>query len=444
MQPKVSMVVPCYNKAEYIGNMFDSIIAQRWDNIELILVNDGSTDGTRKIIGEYEPKFLARGFELVIIDQENMGLPGAVYQGLKRITGEFVCQIDADDELDPEYVSTMAGWLWDHAEYSWAACEVRLVREDSTICVNPFPLGVDEHFKMETFILIRMMPSIWKYMIRTAYLKSCRVVEYYFHERFGSQEPQMLLPLFAGKGKFKYFPVPLYTMMYFQPDTHHSYNATYKAAAKYHKEWFVPVKKTIQRLHIDDTEKQRLFVIADFSYCKQLLVAGNTQDNEFKTALPALIKQYIELVKVHFAPSPALTYINLENIYELIQATEDNILGIRAARTLSKPCGRIIAWGVLGKRGRRLLPGLKGTPFEPAELWDAAGDGVAVKKPDPASLGPDDLVFILPVKGIAEKICAELAETGCGVMLSDEIAQNMAYRKYPQFYDGSLKFVPNI
>jgi len=53
MQGKVSMVMPCYNKVNDISEMFDSIIAQEWNNIELILVNDGSTDGTRDIIAAF-------------------------------------------------------------------------------------------------------------------------------------------------------------------------------------------------------------------------------------------------------------------------------------------------------------------------------------------------------------------------------------------------------
>jgi glycosyltransferase involved in cell wall biosynthesis len=51
------MVMPCYDKVEYIGEMFESILAQKWDNIEVILVNDGSTDGTREVISEYESNF---------------------------------------------------------------------------------------------------------------------------------------------------------------------------------------------------------------------------------------------------------------------------------------------------------------------------------------------------------------------------------------------------
>ena len=111
MQSKVSMVMPCYNKVDYIGEMFQSIVDQVWNNIELILVNDGSTDGTREVIAKWEPKFKERGYEVVIVDQENAGVCAAPKAGLERISGGYVSVVDADDMLAREYVSVMAGWL---------------------------------------------------------------------------------------------------------------------------------------------------------------------------------------------------------------------------------------------------------------------------------------------------------------------------------------------
>ena len=123
MQSKVSMIVTCYNKVKYIGEMFDSIISQEWNNIELILVNDGSTDGTRDVITEYESKFYKRGYDVVIIDQENEGVCAATKAGLSCITGKYVCIVDADDELDPKYISTMAGWLEEHNDTDYCICD---------------------------------------------------------------------------------------------------------------------------------------------------------------------------------------------------------------------------------------------------------------------------------------------------------------------------------
>ena len=214
MHGKVSMVIPCYNKVNYISNMFDSIIAQEWDNIELILVNDGSTDGTREIIAEYETKFRYRGFEVIIVDQKNSGVCAAAKAGLERITGDFVCMVDADDELDPKYVSTMARWLEEHEEYDYVACEGILYKiVDNTKFFRQFtPMEIVAN---RTDILVRWLLSgfrttVWIYMVRLSYFHKCRILETYYTQNKGSHEPGYVIPLLSYGGRLKYFPLPLY------------------------------------------------------------------------------------------------------------------------------------------------------------------------------------------------------------------------------------------
>ena len=440
MQPKVSMVIPCYNKQEDIGHMFNTILAQKWDNIELILVNDGSTDKTRDIITEYEPHFIARGFQVVIIDQENKGLPGAVYEGLKRITGELVCTVDADDELDPEYISAMAGWLNEHEDYDFAVCRIRFLAKKFSREANPFPSGMPENLRMEYFILWRMEMNVWNYIIRTSYLKKCRIVETFYHKRLGSQEPQILLPLMAVGGKWKYIDRTLYTQLYLQPQKHHSHNADTASAIKYFDEWFVPVKETIKTLPIDSRVKERLFAIADYSRVKKQLTFKNAYLSRKNKEIIALRKTLVEMVNRYFSPSPMLAGLPPKDVLILIQAVEDCILGVKSNIKQQRVKRRVIAWGVLGRRGRRLLPLLKGSMLAPDELWDIAGNGAEVKKPDPGSLTPDDLVLVMPIGGASKSICAKIKGTGCGIMLSIDILTYLAPIVYPQFYDGSLKF----
>jgi glycosyltransferase involved in cell wall biosynthesis len=439
MQPKVSMVMPCYNKAAYIGHMFDSIMAQKWDNIELILVNDGSTDGTREVIAAYEPKFLARGFEVNVIDQVNMGLPGAVFEGLKRLTGEFVCQVDADDELDPEYVSMMAGWLAEHQDYEWAACDCLRVGEGYSIYDTAYPLGLGERFSIEAFILLRMRTEVWKYIIRASYLRHCGVVENYFPERVGSQEPQTVIPSIFWGGKLKYFPVPLYKASYLQPETHHSFMADLKAAMKYHKEWHVPIAETIKRLPVDECARKRYSVVSSLSRIKMQL-QHSIDDPKHEKEEAAMTEEYITIVNDNFSPSPDIKEVWPAGISCFIQAVEDCILGVKLSDP-RRPVGRVIAWGVLGIRGKRLLPMLEASLLKPDELWDASGDGKEIKKPDTGVLTADDLVIILPKKQ-SEEICAELNGTGCKHIHSDEFLNKLEYMMFPQFYDGSLKFNP--
>jgi glycosyltransferase involved in cell wall biosynthesis len=215
-QGKVSMVVPCYNKERDIPTMFDTILAQDWDNIELILVNDGSTDNTREIIAIYEPQFVARGYEAVIIDQENAGVCSAAKTGLARACGDYICMVDADDELDPAYVSTMAGWLDAHTSCDIAICSginfretdggrefwhlpsKRLPTDDNEIA--------PEHFLMGEII----RQTVWVYLVRADYLRKCRIAETYHTSIRGSHEPGYVIPLLAYGGTIKYFPLPLY------------------------------------------------------------------------------------------------------------------------------------------------------------------------------------------------------------------------------------------
>ncbi len=444
MQPKVSMVMPCYNKAGFIANMFDSILAQKWDNIELILINDGSTDATRGIIAEYEPRLLARGYEVVIIDQENKGVASATYEGLRRITGEFVCQIDADDELAPEYVSALAGILCENDDYEWAACEICFERGHFTQYTKSFPLGAGEFLKPETFLLCRMGMSGRIYMIRTSYLRYCRVTEHFHNKRPGSQECQLILPLLAGKGRLKYIDRPLYTAVYSQPQNHHSYYADFNSAEKHFTNWYVPAKETIRHLPLSEDEKRRLATIADFSLAKKKLSYFDHNDIGFKRAFSFMQKEYCDLVNACFSPPPEMLRPGLLAMPYFILAVEDNILGLPPGDAPRKAAGRVIAWGALGARGRRILPVLAGTPLEPDELWDIADGGAEVKKPDPGGLKADDLVLVLPKGEVSGAITAGLAGTDCEVMLSDEVLKCLAHLKYPQFYDGSVKFTPTL
>jgi glycosyltransferase involved in cell wall biosynthesis len=215
-QGKVSMVMPCYNKVKYISTMFDTVLAQTWDTVELILVNDGSTDGTREVIAEYVAQFEARGYEVIVIDQKNAGVCTAAKTGLAHVTGNYVCMVDADDELDPEYVSTLAGWLDEHTDCDIAICSGINFRETENgrvfwhypskrMPADDNEIG-PEHFLMGEII----RQTVWVYMARTEYLRKYRIIETYHTDIRGSHEPGYVIPLLAYGGIIKYFPLPLY------------------------------------------------------------------------------------------------------------------------------------------------------------------------------------------------------------------------------------------
>lgn len=96
----VSVIVPIYNVAPYLPACLDSILAQRYRNLEIILVDDGSTDGSGDICDRYAQD----DSRIRVIHQENRGAAEARNTGLDHATGEYICMPDADDTLHPQMI----------------------------------------------------------------------------------------------------------------------------------------------------------------------------------------------------------------------------------------------------------------------------------------------------------------------------------------------------
>ncbi|MBQ6475464.1 MAG: glycosyltransferase [Clostridia bacterium] len=109
--PKVSVIVPVYQCEDYLCACIDSVLAQRFRDFELILVDDGSPDGCGKIIDGYA----GRDSRIVAVHQKNGGPSSARNTGLSRAKGEYVYFLDSDDMMDPELLETAvpcmdSGW----------------------------------------------------------------------------------------------------------------------------------------------------------------------------------------------------------------------------------------------------------------------------------------------------------------------------------------------
>ena len=102
-QPLISLIVPIYNVENYLRMCLDSIANQTYSNIEVLLVNDGSSDGSGAICQE----FVARDSRFHYIEKENGGLSDARNVGIARAQGEFLSFVDSDDWIEPTYVEDL-------------------------------------------------------------------------------------------------------------------------------------------------------------------------------------------------------------------------------------------------------------------------------------------------------------------------------------------------
>jgi glycosyltransferase involved in cell wall biosynthesis len=101
--PKVSVVVPIYNVEKYLRQCLDSIVGQTLHDIEIILVNDGSTDSSPEIIQEYAEK----DKRIIVVNQENGGLGKAYNVGIDAATSEYIGFVESDDFIEPDMYETL-------------------------------------------------------------------------------------------------------------------------------------------------------------------------------------------------------------------------------------------------------------------------------------------------------------------------------------------------
>ena len=96
--PKISIIIPVYNVKKYLVACLGSVLAQNYEDFEVIIIDDGSTDGSSEICDRYAK----RHKNISVKHQKNHGLSHARNEGIKRATGEYIMFLDSDDEITPD------------------------------------------------------------------------------------------------------------------------------------------------------------------------------------------------------------------------------------------------------------------------------------------------------------------------------------------------------
>lgn len=210
MNKLVSIVSPVYNGEEYIERYLKSILAQTYRPLELILVNDGSTDGTDEVISKYIDIIKADNIGFKYIVKENGGSGSAVNAGLKYITGEYLIWPDTDDFLKPESIKKRVEYLEDHSELGFVYSDGQIYKEGTEdVPVAKIAATIPNDGNLFINVLSgRVVYNPCGYMIRMSAFLDVNPEKKIFPSRYG-QNIQMLLPI-SYKYKCGYIQENLY------------------------------------------------------------------------------------------------------------------------------------------------------------------------------------------------------------------------------------------
>ncbi|MDB5030239.1 glycosyltransferase [Mucilaginibacter sp.] len=123
--PCITVLMPAYNTEKYIGEAIESVLQQTYTDFELVIVNDGSTDGTRAIINSYKDE------RIILIDQPNMGVAAALNTGLKYSKAPYIARFDADDVCHPQRLEKQIKFLLENPEYILVGSDADYILENN-------------------------------------------------------------------------------------------------------------------------------------------------------------------------------------------------------------------------------------------------------------------------------------------------------------------------
>lgn len=116
MNVKVSIVIPIYNQENYLYTTISAVLNQTYENLDVVLVDDGSTDKSLEILSYY--KSIDSRVQLII--KENGGLIDATVSGIRAAIGEYICFLDPDDLIEEDFIEIFLSYLDD--DYDCIAC----------------------------------------------------------------------------------------------------------------------------------------------------------------------------------------------------------------------------------------------------------------------------------------------------------------------------------
>lgn len=226
-QDLVSIITPCYNGARFISQYIESLKNQTYKKLEILFINDGSTDESEVLINKRKQELLKLGYQFRYYSQSNQGAAAATEIALWHMNGEYFLLHDVDDILLPNAIEVMASFLKCNPHYGMVRCNGYYVKSDNienimgTFDSNHQSGREDKLFEKLLYGETYNWPG--SFMIRTEdFIQSNHNLDIY-HSRYG-QNLQVMLPVAFY---FDSYFIDMCLMKYIRHKDSHSMATTY-------------------------------------------------------------------------------------------------------------------------------------------------------------------------------------------------------------------------
>ncbi len=175
MKKKISIIIPVYNVEKYIRECLESVISQAYENLEIILIDDGSNDKSADICREYSEK----DSRIIFVHQDNKGVSAARNKGLELATGEYIGFVDSDDYIDREMYSTLVELLEQNGADIAACGYRRLLTDNRLVGVSDGTVSVYDGIEMfRSYVTeAKINPSVWSKLYKRELFDDIRFIE---------------------------------------------------------------------------------------------------------------------------------------------------------------------------------------------------------------------------------------------------------------------------
>lgn len=166
---KFSVIIPLYNASSYLHHSIDSLLSQPFQDIEIILVDDGSTDGSAAICDEYAKKDSC----ISVFHEPHSGVAHSRQVGLEHAVGDYILYVDADDIVDSSMIPDMYGEaIQQHADM--VICDYRELTHDGEVYQKQEPTASDGVTVLDDIVNGKLYGALWNKLMRREWLLETR------------------------------------------------------------------------------------------------------------------------------------------------------------------------------------------------------------------------------------------------------------------------------